>query len=381
MCVEVVGHADLALPLAACARARVGRDRNKSYQRLTVAGDQNFLTTQYPSEQFDQARAGIVDDRDFQGIPSVTTKEVQIDTWVESIRDGFDSALVSEQAMSENSSIEWTDATWNPVRGCTRISPGCTHCYAETFAERFRGVAGHPYEQGFDLRLVPEKLAEPLKWPKAKMVFVNSMSDLFHRDVPGEYVQAVARVMRMADWHTYQVLTKRAEAMRDSLNGPLRDAAESPHIWWGVSVEDRKYGLPRVEALRQSLASVRFLSVEPLLEDLGDFDLAGIHWVIAGGESGHGARPMKEAWVLRLRDQCREAGVPFFFKQWGGVRKSRTGRSIEGRTYDERPPVIRKPVPPKAVRFAMIERAEWGFPESNRLEIRNDPLERSESME
>ncbi len=264
--------------------------------------------------------------------------------------------------MSENSSIEWTDATWNPVRGCTKISPGCTHCYAETFAERFRGVAGHPYEQGFDLKLVPGKLAEPFAWPKPKMVFVNSMSDLFHKDVPAGYVEAVARVMHMANWHTYQVLTKRAEAMRQALNGPLRFAAEADHIWWGVSVEDRKYGLPRIDALRDAPARVRFLSVEPLLEDLGDVDLAGIHWVIAGGESGPGARKMEEAWVLRLRDRCREAGVPFFFKQWGGVRKSRTGRILDGRTWDERPPIMDRPMPSKAVRMELASQVNgWNW--------------------
>lgn len=257
--------------------------------------------------------------------------------------------------MSENSSIEWTDATWNPVRGCTKISPGCTHCYAETFAERFRGVPGHPYEQGFDLRLVPGKLTEPLVWSKSKMVFVNSMSDLFHKDVPSAYIESVARVMQAADWHTYQVLTKRAESMRDCLNGPLRFAAELSHIWWGVSVEDRKYGLPRIDALRDAPAQLRFLSVEPLLEDLGDVDLTGIHWVIVGGESGRGARKMEREWVLRLRDQCAEMQVPFFFKQWGGVRKSVAGRAIDGRTYDEKPARAEKPVPSKETRLALIE--------------------------
>src|SRR5690606_25870545 len=161
------------------------------------------------------------------------------------------------------------------------ISPGCVRCYAETFAERFRGVPGHPYEQGFDLRLVPGKLAEPLRWPRPRMVFVNSMSDLFHRDVPEGFIRDVVDAMRAADWHTYQVLTKRSDRMRDLLLGPLRDAAALDHIWWGVSVEDRRHGLPRVEHLRQSPAAVRFLSVEPLLEDLGPIDLAGISWVIA----------------------------------------------------------------------------------------------------
>ena len=194
--------------------------------------------------------------------------------------------------MSENSSIEWTDATWNPVRGCTKISPGCAHCYAETFAERFRGVPGHPYEQGFDLRLVPEKLAEPLRWSSPKTVFVNSMSDLFHEEVPDSYVEQVARVMEIADWHTYQVLTKRADRLRDQLRGPLAAIAKRDHIWWGVSVENRKHGVPRMDALREAPAAIRFLSVEPLLEDLGQLDLTGIDWVIVGGESGHGARPM-----------------------------------------------------------------------------------------
>lgn len=239
--------------------------------------------------------------------------------------------------MSLDSAIEWTDATWNPVRGCTKISPGCKHCYAETFAERFRGVKGHPYEQGFDLRLVHEKLAEPLRWRTPKMIFVNSMSDLFHDAVPDDYIAAVAEVMVTANWHTYQVLTKRAERIQKLLNSSLRFAAGQPHIWWGVSVEDKKYGVPRIEHLRKSRAAVRFLSVEPLLEDVGTLSLEGINWVIVGGESGAGARPMKKEWVISLRDQCRKSGVAFFFKQWGGVRKAETGRRLEGRTYDEFP--------------------------------------------
>src|SRR5262245_8693234 len=188
--------------------------------------------------------------------------------------------------MSASSAIEWTDATWNPVRGCTKVSPGCARCYAETFAERFRGVKGHPYEQGFDLRLVPEKLAEPLKWATPKTIFVNSMSDLFHKDVPDNYIAKVARVMQLADWHTYQVLTKRPERMKVLLGGPLAFAAELPHVWWGTSVENRKHGLPRVGLLQGTPAAMRFLSVEPLLEDLGEVNLTGIGWVIVGGESG-----------------------------------------------------------------------------------------------
>jgi len=250
--------------------------------------------------------------------------------------------------MSLHSEIEWTDATWNPVRGCTKISPGCKHCYAETFAERFRGVKGHPYEQGFDLRLVPEKLTEPFTWRSPKLVFVNSMSDLFQPGVPDDYAEAVSRVMFAANWHTYQVLTKRSERMRHLLNGQLRFAAQQKHIWWGVSVEDRRYGLPRIEDLLESVARVRFLSVEPLLEDLGEINLTGISWVIVGGESGPGARPIKKEWVLSIREQCRAARVPFFFKQWGGTRKSVTGRELDGRTYDEYPLRVVAPVPEKA---------------------------------
>jgi protein gp37 len=246
--------------------------------------------------------------------------------------------------MSLDSAIEWTDATWNPVRGCTKISDGCKHCYAETFAERFRGVKGHPYQQGFDLRLVPEKLAEPLRWRNPKMIFVNSMSDLFHESVPEEYIVAVAEVMVAARWHTYQVLTKRSGRLREMLNSSLRFAANQKHIWWGASVENREYGLPRIEDLRNAHAGMRFLSVEPLLEDLGEFNLKDIDWVIVGGESGHGARPMKKEWVVSMRDQCKSAGVSFFFKQWGGVRKSAAGRMLDGKTYDEIPERIHHPV-------------------------------------
>ncbi len=260
--------------------------------------------------------------------------------------------------MSEISTIEWTDATWNPVRGCTKISPGCKHCYAETFAERFRGVPDHPYEQGFDLRLVPEKLAEPLRWTKPKMIFVNSMSDLFQEDVPDDYIEAVVGVMRTANWHTFQILTKRSERMRDLLQSKLREAAEESHIWWGVSVEDRKYGLPRIDHLRAAPATMRFLSVEPLLEDIGTIDLRGIGWVIVGGESGHGARPMDSAWVCSIKDQCEAASVPFFFKQWGGDRKSKTGRQLDGQTYDEMPGGSDRPRPTQKVRRQMISAFE-----------------------
>jgi protein gp37 len=258
--------------------------------------------------------------------------------------------------MSENSSIEWTDATWNPVRGCTKISPGCTHCYAETFAERFRGVRGHPYEQGFDLRLVPEKLLEPLEWARPKMVFVNSMSDLFQEAIPTEYVAAVSTVMAASPWHIYQVLTKRAARLCDLLRTELTEVGTKPHIWWGVSVEDRRYGLPRIGLLRQTPAAMRFLSIEPLLEDLGQIDLEGIDWVIVGGESGPGARPIRPEWVESIRDQCERASVAFFFKQWGGVRKSKTGRALNGRTYDAFPSVVRAEPPDRRVREELAAR-------------------------
>jgi protein gp37 len=258
--------------------------------------------------------------------------------------------------MSANTKIEWTDATWNPVRGCTKISPGCLHCYAETFAERFRGVPGHPFQFGFDLRLVPEKLGDPLRWSKPQMIFVNSMSDLFHPKVPDDYIVAVARVMSAANWHTYQVLTKRAPRMQSLLSGKLRFAAEQPHIWWGVSVENRAHGVPRIGLLRGCAAATRFLSIEPLLEHLGPINLEGVGWVIVGGESGPGARPMRSEWVRDIQKQCRKAGVAFFFKQWGGVRKNAAGRVLDGRTYDEFPARQRVPVPNREYRRTALER-------------------------
>jgi protein gp37 len=260
--------------------------------------------------------------------------------------------------MSVNSKIEWTDATWNPVRGCSKVSPGCLHCYAETFAERFRGVAGHPFEYGFDLRLVPEKLGDPIRWGTSRMIFVNSMSDLFHEGVPDDYICSVARVMAAANWHTYQILTKRAERMHNLLSGKLSFVAAQEHIWWGVSAENRAHGIPRVNLLRNSPAKIRFLSVEPLLEDLGAINLDGISWVIVGGESGPGARPMEAEWVRNIRAQCKKAGVAFFFKQWGGVRKSETGRALDGRTYDEFPARRQVPVPNLEIRRSTLERFE-----------------------
>jgi protein gp37 len=254
--------------------------------------------------------------------------------------------------MSISSKIEWTDSTWNPVRGCSKVSPGCKHCYAETIAERFRGVRGHPFEFGFDLRLVPEKLGDPIRWSTPRMIFVNSMSDLFHPGVSDDYIEKVCSVMLSADWHTYQILTKRADRMSQLLSTKLVRAARARHIWWGVSVENREHGLPRVDSIRTSGASVKFLSVEPLLEDLGPFNLKQIDWVIVGGESGPGARPIKRSWVRSVKSQCRAEGVPFFFKQWGGVRKSETGRTLDGRIYSEFPTKVTNPV------ASISERAE-----------------------
>jgi protein gp37 len=234
--------------------------------------------------------------------------------------------------MAERSAIEWTDATWNPVRGCTKVSPGCKHCYAEVFAERFRGVPGHPFEQGFDLRLVPDALELPTKWRTGRRVFVNSMSDLFHEDVPAAFIRRVFRVMASNPQHQFQLLTKRSERLASFTN----TISVPPNVWLGVSVENTDY-IWRVHDLRSVKARVRFLSVEPLLGPIERLPLRNIHWVIVGGESGHGARPMNAGWVRSIRDQCQEAGVPFFFKQWGGVRKSSTGRELDGRTWDEMP--------------------------------------------
>ena len=256
--------------------------------------------------------------------------------------------------MSENSTIEWTDTTWNPLRGCDKISTGCMHCYAETWAERFRGVPNHPFEFGFDLRLAPHKLLEPFRWTKPQLVFVNSMSDLFHKDVSDDYIIAVVNVMAKSNWHTYQLLTKRSERLRDLLKTKLAFAARLQHIWWGVSVEDRRFGVPRIDHLRDAGAAMAFLSVEPLLEDLGKINLDSINWVIVGGESGPGARPMEKEWVIDIRDQCLSSTVPFFFKQWGGVRKKQTGRLLEGQTYDEFPAIVREPIPDLKVRKSII---------------------------
>jgi protein gp37 len=245
--------------------------------------------------------------------------------------------------MSDHSKIEWTDATWNPVTGCTKISPGCKHCYALTFAERFRGVPGHPFEQGFDLRLWPERFSLPLTWKAPKRIFVNSMSDLFHERVPHSFVDHVFATMVQARWHRFQVLTKRPERMAaylDSRSGySIRLARANPHIWLGASIETQKY-IDRAHVVASLPSAVRFLSCEPLLGPLDLRDVlgpAGVNWVIVGGESGHHARPMDPAWASGIRDQCDEANVAFFFKQWGGTNKKRTGRLLDERTWDALP--------------------------------------------
>jgi protein gp37 len=230
------------------------------------------------------------------------------------------------------SPIEWTTATWNPVTGCTKVSPGCDHCYAEAFAERFRGVPNHPYESGFDLRLRPERLAQPLTWRRPSRVFVNSMSDLFHTDVPDDYIAQVFATMAQADWHEFQILTKRA----DRLERLCRRLEVSANVWLGVSVETPMY-YSRIRHLQRIEAPVRFLSCEPLLDNLPELPLDGIHWVIVGGESGPRARAMSPEWARNIRAQCDRADVPFFFKQWGGVRKKQTGRLLDGRTWDDMP--------------------------------------------
>jgi protein gp37 len=234
--------------------------------------------------------------------------------------------------MATNSPIEWTDATWNPVTGCTKISPGCTHCYAERMANRLKMMGQKNYRNGFDVTLQPHMLELPLKWKTPKRIFVNSMSDLFHVDVPLSYIKDVFDVMRRAHWHQYQVLTKRSERLLEL--SPRLDWA--PQIWMGVSVENAAY-VNRIDDLRETGAHVKFLSLEPLLGPLHQLNLRGIDWAIVGGESGPGARPVDPAWVTDLRDQCVRAGMSFFFKQWGGVQKKKTGRELEGRTWDEMP--------------------------------------------
>jgi protein gp37 len=238
--------------------------------------------------------------------------------------------------MAENSAIEWTDTTWNPVTGCTKISAGCDNCYAARFSERFRGVPGHPFETGFDLTLRPERLLQPLGWKRPRMVFVNSMSDLFHKEIPHEHIAAVFDTMERADWHTYQVLTKRSSLLRNFVNDRYRKRPAPRHIWLGVSVENEK-AATRIAHLQAANASVRFLSIEPLLAPIGKLDLTGIAWVIVGGESGPGARPMDARWVIDIRNQCVKTRVAFFFKQWGGFSPKARGRLLEGQEWNEFP--------------------------------------------
>jgi protein gp37 len=234
--------------------------------------------------------------------------------------------------MSEHSNIQWTSASWNPATGCDEVSPGCAHCYAKTFAERFRSVPAHPYEQGFDLRLWPERLELPLRWRKPRLIFVNSMSDLFHEGIPDEYVEQVFDVMRRAEHHVFQVLTKRHERLVE-----LAPALPWPeNVWMGVSIENRRF-VHRADYLREVPAAVRFISAEPLLGPLQGLDLSDIHWLIAGGESGPGHRRVDADWVRDLRERCNAEGVAFFFKQWGGRTPKSGGRELDGRTWDEMP--------------------------------------------
>lgn len=243
--------------------------------------------------------------------------------------------------MSTKSRIEWTEQTWNPAVGCTKVSPGCTHCYAEVMARRLQAMGVNGYDKGFALTLLPERLDEPLRRKRPTVYFVNSMSDLFHEEIPDAYIREVFRIIGQAPHHTFQILTKRAERMAAFF---ADFGAAPPNAWLGTTVEDRRHGVPRLDWLRRVPARIRFVSAEPLLEDLGTLDLSGIHWVIVGGESGPKARPMKPEWVLKIKRQCEEQHAAFFFKQWGGWgadgrkrAKKRNGRLLEGRTWDEVP--------------------------------------------
>jgi protein gp37 len=242
--------------------------------------------------------------------------------------------------MSTTTEIEWTDATWNPVTGCTKLTAGCDHCYAERFSERFRGTPGHPFESGFDLTLRPERVTQPLNWRKPKRIFVNSMSDLFHKEVPRDFIDSVFDTMERAHWHTFQVLTKRSSLLTRYVRVRYGDGLAPPHIWLGVSIEDKKNAV-RLKHLHAAQASTKFVSFEPLLGPVGDLSLKGIHWAIVGGESGPGARPMEESWALEIRNICKRDRVAFFFKQWGGVRPKSGGRLLKGREWNQYPNVPR----------------------------------------
>ncbi len=244
--------------------------------------------------------------------------------------------------MTTISSIEWTERTWNPTVGCTKVSPGCKHCYAESMATRLQAMKTSGYENGFELSLMPQRLLDPLKRKIQTTYFVNSMSDLFHEEVPNEYIDQVFSVIDQAQQHTFQILTKRSERMAEY----FKNKVAPPNAWLGVSVEDRKYGISRIDYLRQVNATIRFLSIEPLLEDIGLLNLTDIHWVIVGGESGPKARPMKQEWADSIREQCEQTNVAFFFKQWGGWgadgkkrAKKQNGRELNGRTWDAMPSI------------------------------------------
>src|SRR6478735_7709821 len=238
--------------------------------------------------------------------------------------------------MASTTTIEWTDATWNPVTGCTKISKGCDNCYAERFSERFRGTAGHPFETGFDFTLRPLRLEQPLRWRHPRMIFVNSMSDLFHKEIPASFISQICDTMERAHWHTFQVLTKRSSLMLNFLRRRYGDEKGPSHIWFGVSVEDGTKK-SRIRHLQESPASTRFLSIEPLIGPIGRLDLTGIDWVIVGGESGPRARLMNPEWVREVRDQCEASNVAFFFKQWGGLRPKTGGRDLDGREWSQFP--------------------------------------------
>jgi protein gp37 len=245
--------------------------------------------------------------------------------------------------MAGSTTIEWTDATWNPVTGCTKISAGCDHCYAERFSERFRGTPNHPFATGFDLTLRPERLEQPLRWRHSRMIFVNSMSDLFHKEIPTSYISSVFDTMEAAHWHVYQVLTKRSSLLQKFINNRYSERKVPAHIWLGVSVEDKK-ATSRVEHLRKANATVRFLSIEPLLAPVGKLNLHGIDWVIVGGESGPHARPMDPAWALDIRDQCMAKKIAFFFKQWGGRSPKAGGRLLDGEEWSQFPKIKKGPL-------------------------------------
>ncbi len=240
--------------------------------------------------------------------------------------------------MADSTSIEWTDSTWNPVTGCTKISAGCDNCYAERFSERFRGTKGHPFQTGFDLTLRPARLEQPLAWRSPRMIFVNSMSDLFHKEIPQAFISRVFDTMERAHWHTFQILTKRSSLMRNFLRKRYGEKRGPAHMWFGVSVEDGSKK-SRIQHLHDAPAGVRFLSIEPLIGPMGKIHLTGIDWVIVGGESGPGARPMDPDWVRDIRDQCSKADVAFFFKQWGGLRPKSGGRKLDGKTWSQFPSV------------------------------------------